>query len=57
MREIQYFERKNISMSRPKTPDPTPLTRPTEFPEHFTISPEQNGKDHKIMPEHFTILP
>ena len=40
MREIQYFERENISMS------PPPLTRPTELLEHFTISPEQNGKAH-----------
>ena len=65
MREIQDFERENISMSRPtldsthigtnttngttspiksilvgtKTPEPTPLTLPTEFP-------EQNGKLH-----------
>ena len=39
MREIHDFERENISMSFPKTPDPLPLTRPTEFL-------EQNGKGH-----------
>ena len=54
MREIQDFEWGNISMSRSKPPDP-PLTRPTEFPEYFTILPLQNGKAHKPMPEHFTM--
>ena len=65
MREIQYFEREDISMSQPtldstpivknttnrttslmdsikvgtKTPDPMPLTKPTEFP-------EKNGRAH-----------
>ena len=57
MREIQYFERENISTSRPKMPDPTPLTQPKEFPEHFTISPEQNGKLQEPTPENFTISP
>ena len=57
MREIQHFERENISMSRPKTSDPTPLTRKTESPEYFTISPEQNGKSHEPTPENFTISP
>ena len=46
MKEIQDFERENISMSRPKTPYPIPLTRPMELPEHFTNSPEKNGKAH-----------
>ena len=32
MREIQYFERENIFMSRPKRLDNPPLTRPTELP-------------------------
>ena len=33
MREIQYFERENISMSRPKTLDPPPLKQLTESAE------------------------
>ena len=45
MKEIQDFERENISMST------TPLTRTTKLKEHFTISPQKNGK------EHFTISP
>ena len=57
MREIQDFERENISMSQQKTPDTTPLTRPTESPEHFTISPEKNVKAHEPMLYHFTISP
>ena len=48
MRETQYFEREN---------DTPPLARPTEFPGHFTILPEQNGKAHKPMPEYSTISP
>ena len=54
MREIQYFERENISITngttspiddgemvklRTKTLEPTPLTRPTEVP-------EKNGRVH-----------
>ena len=42
-------------MTRPKTPDITPLTRPTELPEHFTISQEQNRKAQEPRPDHFTI--
>ena len=42
---------------------PTPLIRPAELTEHFTISTQQNGNEHfTISPqkngkEHFTISP
>ena len=48
MREFQYFEQEN---------DPPPLIQPTQLQEFFTISPEPNGKLHKLTPENFTISP
>ena len=59
MREIQYFERENISMTRP-TLDISPSRNGKD---QFTISPLQNGKMHFTISssqngkEHFTILP
>ena len=58
MEEIQYFEQKNISMSRPTSDTISPSKNGKE---HFTISPSQNGKWHFIISpsqngkEHFII--
>ena len=41
MKEIQDFERENISMNRP-TLDSTPIG----LKNNFTISPHKNGKYH-----------
>ena len=69
MREIQYFERENISMSRP-TLDSTPIglnttngttsridSIPVVIKSHFTISPSQIDLIPVRTKTHFTISP
>ena len=59
MKEIQYFERDNISMTQPTWEISQSKNGKEQFTislsqnekENFTISPSQNGK------EHFTISP